>query len=68
MLRCALALRSPFQNGMVVEWYRRSTACESNMSALCTSNGKENDLNPWQHGMGMKWEQHGMCELALKNT
>jgi hypothetical protein len=49
-------------------WHGMGTArarhgiCESNMAALCMSNGKDN-LNPWRHGMA--GERHGMCELAL---
>jgi hypothetical protein len=47
MMRCVVALRSRFQNGMVVAWHGMGTAqarlgmCESNMAALCKSNGKD---------------------------
>jgi hypothetical protein len=45
MPRCAVGLRSRFQNGMV--WHgmgkaqARQCMCESNMAALCKSNGKD---------------------------
>jgi hypothetical protein len=38
MPRYAVALRIRFQNGMVVAWHGM---CESNMAALCESNGKD---------------------------
>jgi hypothetical protein len=37
---CAVALRSHFQNSMVVAWHGRSM-CESNTAVLCKSNGKD---------------------------
>jgi threonine aldolase len=39
---------------------------ESNMAALCKSNGKDitKPLAAW-HSRGAAWEQHGTCELAL---
>jgi hypothetical protein len=67
MPRCAVALRSRFQKGMVMERerYRRGMAwrgmCESNTSLLCKSNRKDTILNL----KGTAWERHGMCELAL---
>jgi hypothetical protein len=56
MPRSAVALRSRFQNGMVVTWHRRGMTCESNTAALCKSNGKTQSkpLAEW----------HGMCVLA----
>jgi hypothetical protein len=72
MLRCSVALRCRFQNGMVVTWHGRGT-CESNTAALCESNGKDTiqtlSGKAWQgNGMSAAWEGHGMCELALKQT
>jgi hypothetical protein len=49
--RCAVALRSRFQNGMVMAWHGM---CESNTAALCKSNGKDKS-KPVA-------ERHGMCE------
>jgi hypothetical protein len=40
MPRCAMALRSRFQNGMVVAWARHGM-CESNTAVLCKSSGKD---------------------------
>jgi hypothetical protein len=64
MLRCAVALRSRFQNGMVVAWHARSMArngmYESNTAALCKSNEKDTiqtlSDTAWQwNGMGTAW-------------
>jgi hypothetical protein len=41
MPRCAVALRSLFQNGMVVTWHGRGKMCESNTAAMCKSNRKD---------------------------
>jgi hypothetical protein len=70
MPRCAMALRSHFQNGMFVAWHGRGMACESNTAALCKSNGKDTIYTlrgtTWQgNGMGAAWKRHYMCELAL---
>jgi hypothetical protein len=71
MPRCAVALRSRLQNGMVVERTGTGTAwhgmCESNIVARCKSNGKDKSKPlAARHGKGTAWEWHGMCELAVR--
>jgi hypothetical protein len=57
MPRCAVALKSRFQNGMA--WHG---VCESNTAALRKLNGKDTILTL----SGTAWECHGVCELALR--
>jgi ribosome modulation factor len=55
MLRCAVALRSHYQNGM---------ACVNQTRPRCVypmGNTRSKPLAEWH---GMAGEQHGMCELA----
>jgi hypothetical protein len=67
MPRCALALRSHFQNGMVVAWHGRRMACvNQTWPHHVNQMGKtQSKPLPAQHGMGVAWKWHGMCELAL---
>jgi hypothetical protein len=61
---------------LLSEWHGRDMArvwhgtCESNMAALCKSNGKDTIYTlsgtAWQgNDVGAAWERHGMCEIAL---
>jgi hypothetical protein len=52
MPRCAVALRSHVQNGMVVTWNRRGMACVNQM-------GKTQSI-PLAARHGMAWGRHGM--------
>jgi hypothetical protein len=56
MQRCAVALKSHFQKGMVMARHRHGM-CESNTAALCKSNGKDKietlNSTAWQ-GKGME--------------
>jgi hypothetical protein len=63
MPRCAVALRSLFQNGMVVAWHGRDMACVNETRPHCVNQKERHNLNPSPHGMA--GERHGMCELAL---
>jgi hypothetical protein len=71
MPRCAVALRSRFQNGMVVAWYGRGMACVNQTRphwANQMGKTQSKDFLAWQvNDMGTAWERHGMCELALRN-
>jgi hypothetical protein len=49
----AVALKSRFENGMVVAWYGRGMTCDANTAALCKSNGKDTIYTPG--GMGAAW-------------
>jgi hypothetical protein len=60
MPRCAVALRSSVQNGMVVAWHRCGMACVNQ-----TGKTQSKPLAA-EHGMDTAWERHGMCELACK--
>jgi hypothetical protein len=57
MPRCAVALKSRFQNGMVQAWHGR---------------GIEFMYQTWPHCVNQMvkthsaWERHGMCELAFR--
>jgi hypothetical protein len=70
MPRCAVALRSRFQNGLIEAWHGRGMVCvnqtrpnsvnqmgKAQSKRLAVRHGRE------QHGRGM--ERHSMCELAL---
>jgi hypothetical protein len=67
MLRCAVALRSRFQNGMVVAWHGHGMACENQTRPHCVNQMEKTQSEPLvaRHGRGAEWEQHGMYELAL---
>jgi hypothetical protein len=71
MRRCAVALRSLFQNGMVMAWHGRGMACVNQTRPHCVkqmgkTQSKTLSGTAWQgNGMSTAWEQHGMCELAL---
>jgi hypothetical protein len=44
--------------------------CESNMAALCKSNGKDKKSKALaeRHGRGTAWERHGIGESAFIHT
>jgi hypothetical protein len=71
MPRCAVALRSRFQNGMVVAWHGRGMACMNQTLPHCVNQTGKTQSKPLAarhgkgNGMGAAWERHGMCELAL---
>jgi hypothetical protein len=71
MPRCAVALRSRFQNGMVVTWHGRGRACVNQTRPHCVNQSGKTQSKPLAarhgkgNGMGSAWERHGMCELAL---
>jgi hypothetical protein len=74
MPRCAVVLRSRFQNGMVVAWHGRGMACVNQTWPHCvnqTGKTQSKPLAAW-HGRGTAWARHGngmgtawYCELAL---
>jgi hypothetical protein len=67
MPRCAVALRSRFQNGMVVARHGRGMACVNQTRPHCVNQMGKTQSKPLaaRHGRGAAWERHGMCELAL---
>jgi hypothetical protein len=61
MLRCAVALRNRFQNGMVVVWHGRGMACVNQTRPHCLKQmGKTQSkrLAAW-HGKGKAWARQG---------
>jgi hypothetical protein len=68
MPRCAVALRSRFQNGMVMAWHGRDMVCVNQTRPHCVNQMGKTQSKPLaaRHGRGTAWERHGMCELALK--
>jgi hypothetical protein len=54
---CAVALRSRFQNGIVVAWHGRGMEYVNQTRSHC--------VNQMGKRHGMAGERHGMCELAL---
>jgi hypothetical protein len=55
MPRCAVALRSRFQNGMVVAWHWRGMACVNQTWPHCVNEMGKTQYEPLvaQHGRGM---------------
>jgi hypothetical protein len=67
MPRCAVVLRSHFQNGMVVAWHGCSMGCVNQTRPYCVNQTGKTQSKPsavW-HRRRMAWDQYGMCELAL---
>jgi hypothetical protein len=67
MPRCAVALRSRFQNGMVVAWHGRVMACVNQTRPHCVNQMGKTRYKPLAagHGWGTAWERDDMCELAF---
>jgi hypothetical protein len=65
MPRCAVALRSRFQNGMVVAWHGRGMGCVNQTRPHCLNQMGKTQSKPlaarYGRGMGRAW----YCELAL---
>jgi hypothetical protein len=72
MPRCAVTLRSRFQNGMVVAWHGRGMACVNQTQPHFVNQMGKTRSKPIAarhgRGMGTAWERQGMCELALKEN
>jgi hypothetical protein len=70
MPRCVVALRSRFQNALVVPWHGRGMACVNQTRPHCVNEMGKTQSKPLaaRHGSRTAWERHGMCELALKLT
>jgi hypothetical protein len=73
VVRCALALSSCFQNGMVVAWHGRGMAHVNQTRPHCVNQVGKTQSKPLaaRHGRGMAGaarEWHGMCELALTHS
>jgi hypothetical protein len=60
---CAVALRSRFHNGVVVEWHGRGMACVNQTRPHCVNKMGKTQTKPLAARYGR--ERHGMCELAL---
>jgi hypothetical protein len=69
MPRCAVALKSCFQNGMVVAWHRRGTAYVNQTRPPCVNQMGKTISKPLaaRQCRGTAWKRHGMCDLALKS-
>jgi hypothetical protein len=67
MPRCAVALRSRFQNGMVVAWHGRGMTCVNQTRSHCVDQMGKTQSKPSakRHGRRAAWEWHGVCELTL---
>jgi hypothetical protein len=69
MPRCAVALRSRFQNGMVVSWHGRGMARVNQTRPHYINQMGKLQSKPLAarhgHGMSTAWERNGMCELAF---
>jgi hypothetical protein len=67
MPRCAVALRSHFQNGMLVAWHGRGSACVNQTRPYCVQVNQMGKIQskPLVVWHGMAGERHGMYELAL---
>jgi hypothetical protein len=68
-LCCGLEKSLSERHGHDMAWARHGM-CESNMAALCKSNGKDtiktlSSRAGQGNGMGAAWERHGMCELVF---
>jgi hypothetical protein len=59
--RCAVALRSRFQNGMVVAWHRRGMAYVNQTRPHCVNQMRKTQSKPLaaRHGRGTAWARHG---------
>jgi hypothetical protein len=72
MPRCAVALRSRFENGMVVAWHGRGMACANQTWPHCVNQMGKTQYKPLAarhgRGMGTAWARHGICELAFNVT
>jgi hypothetical protein len=57
MPRCAVALRSRFQNGMVVAWHGRGMACVNQTRPHCVNQMGKTQSKPLKvrHGRGTAW-------------
>jgi hypothetical protein len=59
--RCAVALRSRFQNGMAVAWHGRGMACVSQTRPHCVNQMGKTQSKPLvaRHDKGTAWAWHG---------
>jgi hypothetical protein len=59
--RCAVALRSRFQNDMVVAWHGRGMACVNRTRPHCVNQMGKTQSKPLSagHGRGTAWARHG---------
>jgi hypothetical protein len=66
----AVALRSCFQNGMVMAWHGRGMACVNQTWPHCVNKMEKTQSKPLaaRHGRGTAWELYGMCELAFTDA
>jgi hypothetical protein len=66
MPRCAVALRSRFQNGMVVAWQGRGMACVNQTRPHYVNQMGKTQSKPLaaRHDRETAWERYGMNELA----
>jgi hypothetical protein len=64
---CAVALRSRFQNGMIMAWHGRGMACVNQTRPHCVNQMGRTQSNPFlaRHVRVTAWARYGMCELAL---
>jgi hypothetical protein len=65
MPRCAVALRSHFQKGMIMTWHRRGMPCVNQTRPHCVNQMGKTQSKPLatRHGRGTAWARHGMFQL-----
>jgi hypothetical protein len=67
--RCAVALRSRFQNGMVVAWHGRGMICVNQTRPHRVNQMGKTQSKPLAarhgRGMGVTGKRHGICELTF---
>jgi hypothetical protein len=61
MPRCAVTLRSRFQNGMVMAWHGHGMACVNQTWPHCVNQMGKTQSKPLaaRHGRGIAWARHG---------
>jgi hypothetical protein len=67
MPRCAVDLRSCFQNGMVVAWHGRGMGCVNQTRPHCVSEMGKTHSEPLavRHGRGTAWARHGNVMVCV---
>jgi hypothetical protein len=67
MPRCTVALRSRFQNGIVVAWHGRGMACVKQTWPYCVNQMGKTQSKPLaaRHGRGTAWARHGIGMVCV---
>jgi hypothetical protein len=67
MSRCAVVLRSRFQNGMVVAWHGRALACVTQTRPHCVNQMGKTRSKPFlaRYGRGTAWARRGTSMVCV---